>query len=467
MWFRPKQHVPALLGSYGPFPYYFAVSKFFLHASDIIGKGCKENPDGVFRVPRLLRWDYIANGPKRTAEMAAAPDDVLSFQHGAEDILQADFAMGPEITTNPWHQHTVRSSLTRNIGRCLPQLHDELVCAFDELLVLQVSDWKEITVLAEMMPIVARSTARVFVGLPLCRNKKYIDLSISYTVSVFGHAQIIAMFPKKIEAVTIIGIFGRLLSPKRSCMRIAMKTLGPVIKERLAKDAELGQEWHDDKPNDYMQWLLDDAEPSERNPNAIALRLLATDTAAIHTSSMAITTALFDLTTHPEHIEPMREEAERGIGAEGWTKSALNNLHKIDSFLRESQRMTRKVISDKGFTFSDGTFIPQGSFLINYENPDVFDGFRFSRERTVHGDEGGVFRHHMVSTGTDHLVFGHGKHAGPGRFFAAAELKTILAHILMNYDVKIEGVRPANFAFGILIGPNPKGTILIRKRQAA
>ncbi|KAJ7670599.1 cytochrome P450 [Mycena polygramma] len=353
----------------------------------------------------------------------------------------------PEITTNPWHQHTVRSSLTRNIGRCLPHLYDELVYAVDDLLVLQGSDWKEITVLSDMMPIVARSTARVFVGLPLYRNKEYIDLSISSTVSVFGHAQIIAMFPKFMKP-----IFGRLLSPKRSCM------------QRLAKEAELGQEWHDDKPNDYMQCLLDDAEPSARNPYAIALRLLATDTAAIHTSSMecsfslAITTALFDLTTYPEHIEPMRQEAERVIGAEGWIKSALKTLHKIDSFLRESQlTMTRKVISENRFTFSDGTFIPQGSFLSAAGRPVEFDPrFRFTRERTVHGDEGGMFRHHMVSTGTDHLVFGHGKHACPRRFFAAAELKTMLVHILMNYDVKakIEGVRPA-------------GTILIRKRQAA
>src|SRR4051812_22484032 len=55
-------------------------------------------------------------------------------------------------------------------------------------------------------------------------------------------------------------------------------------------------------------------------------------------SAQAFTHALFDLTTHPEHFLPMREEAERVIGEEGWTKAALNNMTKIDSFLRESQR---------------------------------------------------------------------------------------------------------------------------------
>jgi hypothetical protein len=35
----------------------------------------------------------------------------------------------------------------------------------------------------------------------------------------------------------------------------------------------------------------------------------------------------------------MREEAERVVREEGWTKAALNSMVKIDSFLRESQRL--------------------------------------------------------------------------------------------------------------------------------
>ena len=35
----------------------------------------------------------------------------------------------------------------------------------------------------------------------------------------------------------------------------------------------------------------------------------------------------------------MREEAERVVEREGWTKAALGSMHKIDSFLRESQRL--------------------------------------------------------------------------------------------------------------------------------
>jgi hypothetical protein len=53
----------------------------------------------------------------------------------------------------------------------------------------------------------------------------------------------------------------------------------------------------------------------------------------------ALTNALFDLAAYPHHIAPMREEAERVVTSQGWTKAALGDMHKIDSFLRESLRL--------------------------------------------------------------------------------------------------------------------------------
>jgi cytochrome P450 len=73
----------------------------------------------------------------------------------------------------------------------------------------------------------------------------------------------------------------------------------------------------------------------------------------------------------------------------------------------------------------------------------------------------------MVSTSPDHLVFGHGRHACPGRFFAAMELKAMLAHILINYDLKaeVEGVRPSDQVFGLFVSPSSNGKIWMRNRE--
>ena len=54
----------------------------------------------------------------------------------------------------------------------------------------------------------------------------------------------------------------------------------------------------------------------------------------------------------------------------------------------------------------------------------------------------------------------------PGRFFAANELKAMLAHILLNYDVKMAngGGRPENMRIGQSSLPNTKAEVLFRKR---
>jgi len=53
-----------------------------------------------------------------------------------------------------------------------------------------------------------------------------------------------------------------------------------------------------------------------------------------------LTHALYDLAAHPEYVEEMREEAEAMIEVHGWTKTAMQRMRKIDSFLKESQRLT-------------------------------------------------------------------------------------------------------------------------------
>jgi hypothetical protein len=52
-----------------------------------------------------------------------------------------------------------------------------------------------------------------------------------------------------------------------------------------------------------------------------------------------MTQVLYRLLAHPEFIEPLRQEVEIVIREEGWTKAGIDKMHKIDSFLRETQRV--------------------------------------------------------------------------------------------------------------------------------
>ncbi len=74
-------------------------------------------------------------------------------------------------------------------------------------------------------------------------------------------------------------------------------------------------------------------------------------------------------------------------------------------------------------------------------------------------------QYQFVSVTKENMAFGFGRHACPGRFFAANEIKHILAQLLLNYDMALpEGAEKLRVIPGI--GPDPNREILIRKLPA-
>lgn len=169
------------------------------------------------------------------------------------------------------------------------------------------------------------------------------------------------------------------------------------------------------------------------------------------------------------------------------TTQALFQMKLLDSVMRESQRMNpfnivrmqRLVL--KPFRFADGTEIPAGTAVAVpslptlhdpelYPDPTRFDPYRFLRLRS--GQTVDPMRYanremyQFVSVTKENMGFGFGKHACPGRFFAANEIKLIVARILLDYDVKMpDGVkgRYANIAKGSTIRPDPSKKVMFKK----
>lgn len=95
--------------------------------------------------------------------------------------------------------------------------------------------------------------------------------------------------------------------------------------------------------------------------------------------------------------------------------------------------------------------------------PEIFDGFRYYEERQKAGES---THHQFATTDPDDLHFGHGKYSCPGRFFASNEIKMILAHILIKYDIAFppgQG-RPRNLVAHEYIFPDPDGVIRCKER---
>lgn len=99
----------------------------------------------------------------------------------------------------------------------------------------------------------------------------------------------------------------------------------------------------------------------------------------------------------------------------------------------------------------------------DYEDPDIFDGYRFVKRRKLPGYE---HKSHLISTSHEHTAFSHGKHACPGRFFAANEVKIAMVHLLLKYDMKLKDPSGAVWKeIGINMILNPRATLDVRRRK--
>lgn len=117
---------------------------------------------------------------------------------------------------------------------------------------------------------------------------------------------------------------------------------------------------------------------------------------------------------------------------------------------------------------NDGTLLPRDNAVAvschwmrdptRYESPDAFDGYRFCTKKDSSVQ--------LVATSPDHLGFGHGIHACPGRYFAAHIAKIIMSHLLVRYDLRlVDGTPVEPLAFGFESYVNPSAKILVRRRE--
>ncbi|KAI0071402.1 cytochrome P450 [Panus rudis PR-1116 ss-1] len=464
-------HIPSITTTL-PFFSTLAALRFVLNGREMIQEGYEKFKGGAFRIPELLWWRVIVTGPQMVEEMRKLPDDVLGVTEAHEEILQVDYTMSPAIRKNPYHIETIRNQLTKNVSVRFPDLQDEIVVSCNDL-IPPTNDWSAVMILPAMMQVTCRAANRVFVGLPTCREPDYIDLNIQFTVETIKSAAILQMIPRRLKHFV-----ARHFTNIHSNIRRGVKHLGPSIRARLASINKYGDDWPG-KPNDMISWLLEGAEDEEREVPALVLRLLLLNLSAIHTSSITITHALLHLAANPAYLQPLREEIETVVAKDGWTRAGIQKMRKLDSFLMESSRLhgigsvslLRRAVQD--FTFSNGTFVPAGTFISAaswpvhhdkeyYEDPDMFMPWRFAG-----GDDDSEGRtQQMTNTSRDYLTWGYGKHACPGRFFAVTELKAVLAHLIVHYDMKLEqeGVIPKDMVFSTAIVPDPEAKVLFRKR---
>ncbi|KAK4153658.1 cytochrome P450 [Chaetomidium leptoderma] len=445
-------------------------------------------------MPLLVSPNMVMLPRAETQFVTDQPDSILSLHEQAISTLQTDYtSTDPSLVRNPVHHKLITTTLTNQIGNLVPDVADETAWAFEQQW-KSPTEYQDVCVYDTMRKIVGCVTNRVFVGNPKCRDPELLDVAMAYAQDVPLISTLLRLVWKPLRPA--VGLF--LTLPIRLRTRRFEKILVPDIEKRLA-DYEARQrdpenKLHEPEPNDFLQWTIKQAkdmgDPFLWKPTTLAARILLLNFAAIHTSSFAITSAILELAaSKQEYIDELRAEIE-GVLAEydgQWNKRALAEMQKLDSVMRESARLHsfvtvglgRAVVAKDGIVTPSGVRIPHGvtvqvpSYPVLRDSdiyPDAreFDPFRFADQR---GDESVEYIKRaakaFATTSNDFLAFGNGRNACPGRFFAANELKLMLAHLLLNYDIDIGGDRPRNTWFGLNRVPPLKATIRIKKRVKA
>ena len=194
-------------------------------------------------------------------------------------------------------------------------------------------------------------------------------------------------------------------------------------------ESDTGQRFTDDEVVDHMIFLL---------------------MAAHDTSTITLSTMMQYLGQHPLWQDKCRAESV-ALGTEAPTLAQLDDLESIDLVMKECLRLVsptpvvaRRAVKD---TEVQGKFVPAGTYASvaphfthhmsqYWPDPERFDPERFSSER--HEDK--VHRYAWEP-------FGGGVHKCIGMFFAGAEIKTIMHHLLLRFDWSVDPdyVAPLNF----------------------
>ncbi|OCK85009.1 cytochrome P450 [Lepidopterella palustris CBS 459.81] len=373
---------------------------------------------------------------------------------------------------------SVRMGLTQSLASVVHMLAEETKSCLTEALPPKFDEWQEINFDTRALRIIARLSSRTFLPEPLCHNEEWLRIAVEYTVDFFKAAYVMRSLPAFVRP--FVHWFLPQTRKLRGEVQKAREIIMPEViarQKQAAADIKAGK-----KPKKYTDAIAWVEEAAEKNSNVCdpVNGQLNYSLGAVHTTAITFINTLYNIVDSPGSVELLREELIDVLGkADGWDKTTLNSLRMMDSYMKESNRMTPASfmtvnrVADQTISLSDGTVIPKGASLTIpntrlydsefYENPDVFNGRRFYDMRMQPGNES---KHQFVTTADHYLPFGHGKHACPGRFFASNEIKILLAHMLLGYDWKFpkDQGRPKVVSHGLDGGTNPKARILFKAR---
>ncbi|KAI1327759.1 cytochrome P450 monooxygenase-like protein [Xylariaceae sp. FL0255] len=439
---------------------------FLESANRLYEAGYQKFKNEIYRMPTSDDVENVVISPKFMRDLRILPDTDLNFYPAAEKILESKYT--GVLTDLSAVANSVRAELTPALARLSPIVYDEVDHAL-KVDMPECSAWTLVPMYMTIANMVAKVTGRVFVGEGVCRSPEYLDNAIHYAVDL--HTAQVEI--KHMSPLLRPFLASRLTSVRRlrDWEASAARFFKPLVQARLDAEKSGDPDWRaaDDIEG---RGIVSAAEMAKIQLGIIFASIHMTSESMTH---MHANPVMHELAVRPEYIAPLREEI-RSVLAEHDGKmsaQAMYQLLKLDSFMKESLRLSppltttfHRVVWLRGLDLPHGQRIPPGATQDGTDASE-FDGLRHYRRRTRPGAGATDHaRHQFVASHEQSLFFGYGRHACHGRFFAAQEMKLMLARLILEFDFKNEDgsmVRYPNMEIGPLIAPDEHKNLLFRR----
>lgn len=257
----------------------------------------------------------------------------------------------------------------------------------------------------------------------------------------------------------------------------------PITEQRIEDRIRKAQGHSVTSHKDCIQWVMESSPRSKPwTAERIVHELMALWFGSVHIVTTNLCFAIHDLCLHPEYVPALRSELN---SAWDHFEQTGKGLPLLDSFLKESARttptesMSSRRMALQPFTLSDGTHLKAGDWLCTplramsrderlYERAAEFHGFRHVEPEVLEQLEQG-FEHFgkpsQLTETKNSQLWGTGRMACPGRFYATAVMKTIMAALVSKYDMELSSPKSRrHLVWRTFVYPLPTTKVAVKLR---
>ena len=185
-----------------------------------------------------------------------------------------------------------------------------------------------------MAKSIAQVTTRVMCGQELARNEEWIKMSVETSITTMSTgAAIREKYPPYLRWLAPYLLTGPKLSLANR--KRAAEVILPIYEKRMAGKGD-GTGY-----TDGIQWLIAAAGARKKTLQEIADEQLFLSIASTPPTTASTLSILHDLADHEKYHDEILDEIQTVQKQHGskWTKQSLSKLEKLDSFMKESQRV--------------------------------------------------------------------------------------------------------------------------------